>query len=94
MPNYRVIAEFVDLETGQRRYPGETIEVTLAARAKRMVEKSVIDPEPLPESPAEKARGVKPEANEDAGEPKALGDGEAGEFEPANRPRRARGKAK
>lgn len=47
MLSYRVIAEFVDLETGRHRFPDEIIEVTSAARVKKMIEKGVIDPEPV-----------------------------------------------
>lgn len=44
MPRYRVIAEFVDLEAGLRRSPGEVIEVDSPARVKKLVDAGVIAP--------------------------------------------------
>lgn len=49
MPKYRVIAEFIDLEAGLRRIPGDTVEVSLE-RAKVLIEKGVVYPAPLEET--------------------------------------------
>lgn len=77
MPKYRVIAEFVDLEAGQRRFPGETVDVP-QERAKILVEKDVIYPVPLeePQKEAEVQPAEEPEkedsetANEKPGKSK------------------------
>ncbi|MGD9644057.1 MAG: hypothetical protein AB7V08_15165 [Elusimicrobiales bacterium] len=47
MPGYRVIAEFIDKESGQRRFPGEVVDITSSARVKKLVDIGVIDPEPV-----------------------------------------------
>lgn len=57
MPKYRVTAEFVDLEAGQRRFPGEVVEAP-PERAKVLIEKDVIYPAPLEE--AQKEAGAQP----------------------------------
>lgn len=79
MPKYRVTAEFVDLEAGQRRLPGETVEVP-PERAKVLIEKGVIYPvpleEPQPQKEAEAQSAEEPEkedsetANEKPGKSK------------------------
>ncbi|WP_156896618.1 hypothetical protein [Desulfovirgula thermocuniculi] len=50
MPKYRVIAEFIDLEAGQRRSPGEVIEVSSPARVKKLADAGVIDPDAVEET--------------------------------------------
>ncbi|MGB9826602.1 MAG: hypothetical protein ACPLRU_08010 [Desulfofundulus sp.] len=71
MPKYRVTAEFVDLEAEQRRFPGETVEVSLE-RAKVLIGKGVIYSTPLEdvkkEADAQSAEKPKKEDNETADE--------------------------
>jgi hypothetical protein len=50
VPKYRVVAEFIDLETGQRRSPGEVIEVNSPARIKKLADAGVVDPDALEET--------------------------------------------
>lgn len=63
MPKYMVIAEFIDIENGQRKYPGDIIEAD-GGRIDRLKKAGVIGAEIIEAEPEEQAPADNPVTEE------------------------------
>lgn len=102
MPDYRVIAEFIDLESGRRHFPGETVNIKSPARVRKLADIGVINPDPVePAAQAVQADAEEQEdgranvvENEDDGQPQATAEEQPGVVFEEEKPVKAKAKAK
>ncbi|GEA17504.1 hypothetical protein [Moorella sp. E306M] len=93
MPSYRVIAEFIDKETGRRCFPGEVVDITSSARVNKLAGIGVIDPEPVETNVQEAAQEDSAE-QEGNGQPQATAEEQLSVVPEEEKPVKAKAKAK